>query len=122
MNLLGLAKKKIDRSCNVKSFRHAAIAFLPNGHILATEANRKGNGDISDFSMHAEEMLAKKLMRMHVKERIGRFTVLVARYRKADNSWAMSLPCLPCQGWFWEAGCDTIQYTGNDGKIRKLGS
>lgn len=111
-----IGRRKILKDCDIKRHRIAAIAFISNGHVIAVETNRKGSGDISDFSFHAEEFLERKLRRIKARERFGRIYVLVTRLGR-QHGWTLAKPCEGCARKLLKYG-STILYTDEDGIVR----
>lgn len=108
---------KIRRHCTVDRGRHVAFAFLQSGHILCVETNRRSaTGNITPFSVHAEEFLIKKLRKMRVRERLGIVDILVVRWDKMGG-WKMSKPCEKCENMMRKYGVRRIFYSGTGGDI-----
>jgi hypothetical protein len=117
MTILELCRAKINRSCDVKRHKHCAMAFSKSGKLIASATNRiSDDGYVSDWSLHAEEMLVKKLRKLHAKERFGFIRILVVRMPKGQE-WGMSKPCDGCQRLIEAYGVNEVSYTGEDGKI-----
>lgn len=117
MTALEFCRKKIDKDCDVKRHRHASMAFSRSGQVIASAVNRiYDGGRVSDFSLHSEELLIKKLRKIHAKERYGYIRVLVVRMPKAQT-WGMSKPCHGCQRIMERYGIDDISYTSEDGSL-----
>ena len=111
-----LGRRKILKDCDIKRHRIAAIAFMPNGRVISIETNRLGSGDVSDFSWHAEEFLARKLERIKARERFGRINVLVARLGR-QKGWTMAKPCDGCARKLRRV-VDIICYTDENGVVQ----
>ncbi len=117
MTILERCKEKINKDCDVKRHRHCAMAFSKSGKLIACSTNRiYEGGHISAWSFHAEEMLLRKLRKIHAKERFGFIRILVVRMPKAQE-WGMSKPCHGCQRIMERYGIDEISYTSEDGSL-----
>ncbi len=117
MTILDLCREKINRSCDVKRHRHCAMAFSKSGKLIACATNRIfDHGHVSDWSLHAEEMLIKKLRKIHAKERFGYIRILVVRMPKAQE-WGMSKPCDGCQRMIKAYGINEVTYTSESGSL-----
>lgn len=120
MTALEYCRKKINKDCDIRLQKHAAIAMSKSGYIIASAVNRKHNdGVVSDHSLHAEEALIRKLHRIKAKERFGYIRVIVVRVPKG-REWGMSKPCPGCERLLIAYGIDDISYTDNDGKLINL--
>jgi hypothetical protein len=85
----------VSERSNVRCANVSAIAFWGRGRkVVAT--NRRGSGASSPFSLHAEERLIRKLLKLKAIERWGMPSVAVYRYRK-DGTLGNSFPCTGCQ-------------------------
>jgi len=109
MNALDIGKNKIRKDCSIKRHKLVAMAFSKSGYLICTETNRKGSGNVSDFSIHAEEFLVRKLRKLSARERYGKIRVVVARMAK--SGWAMARPCGGCQKILSDYGITDIWYT-----------
>lgn len=106
---LDLGDRKIRKHCDIKRHKLVAMAFSKSGKLIATATNRRGEGSISDFSIHAEEFLVRKLRRISARERYGKIRIIVARLSK--RGWAMARPCRGCQKILAGYGIEDIWYT-----------
>ena len=119
MKALEFCKNKINRDCDIKRHKLAAIAFSKSGNIIASAVNRKGAGYISDFSFHAEEYLVKKLHKLRARERFGFIRVLVVRMGRA-TPWALAKPCNGCRNILNNYGVTEVHYTDSFGRILEM--
>lgn len=111
---LGLSK--IDKDCTVERGRHVAFAFTKAGNILALETNRRAtHGNVTEWTLHAEEFLIKKLIKLRARERFGTIDILVARWDKMGG-WRFSKPCVRCELLMKSYGVRKISYTNQDGE------
>jgi cytidine deaminase len=108
-DFLAIGQRKISKDCTIKRHKLVAMAFSKSGHLICTETNRKGRGALSDFSIHAEEFLVRKLRRLSARERFGKIRVVVARLSR--TGWAMARPCAGCQKMLTDYGITDIWYT-----------
>lgn len=112
-------RKYILRNSNIKIHRVGAVLFTSNGRVLAMAANKKGNGYVSEFSYHAEEMVLRKGAYPWRKARSKAY-ILVVRIRSGTASdYALAKPCEGCHQLCKEAGVSGIFYTTMEG-IRSL--
>jgi len=104
-------------NCDIKIHRVGAVLFGGNGRIFAMACNRKGNGYVSEFSYHAEEMVLTKGAYAWRTSRQKAY-ILVVRIR-GGSDWGLAKPCPTCHQLCSEAGVAGIYYTTVDG-IRSL--
>jgi hypothetical protein len=116
---INLGIRKIKKDCSVQRHQLVAFAFTRNGHIIGIDTNRRGSGEISNFSLHAEEFLVNKLLRIKARERYGQIFILVTRLGR-KRGWTMAKPCPGCQWKLREAGVNEVYYTNESGQIVKL--
>lgn len=115
---LGLGK--IRRSCTVENGRLCAFAFTSSGHIIALETNRRSTtGEITNWSIHSEEFLIKKLYKLRARERYGKIDILVARWDK-HGGWRLAKPCPKCESMMKDYGIRKISYTNELGEYVNL--
>lgn len=107
MNLNKTIRKALSKS-NIKRHKIAAVAIY-GGHVVVAQ-NMAGSGRSSDYSIHAEEMLLRKLRKLRFKERYGMPRVIVSRIRK-DGSEGSAKPCLSCEMQLERYGIDECYYT-----------
>jgi hypothetical protein len=120
MKILEYCKYKIDKDCDVKRHRLCAIAFSKSGQIITSAVNRIHNdGYVSDYSLHAEELLLKKLRKIKAIERFRYIKILVVRFAKAKG-WAMAKPCRNCESLLKLSGVQEVSYTDEFGTIQTL--
>lgn len=121
-----VAKEKIEKSfpqnshCR-SSHKLAAIAFTANGHVVSRATNRIWLGDPEKFSIHAEEFLIKKLIRIRAKERFGRLFVLVARWSPGIPGWTIAKPCENCQRLLDRYSIRGVYFTDRRGRVQRAG-
>lgn len=94
---------------DIRRHQVLAIARFPNRTVTAE--NRKGSSLSSMFSIHAEEMLLRRLHKLRAISRWGIPSVTVLRFKR-DGSYGVSKPCPPCMKQLLRAGIRKIQYTG----------
>lgn len=112
-----IGKKLIDRRCTVDKHKLVAIAFTDSGHIIATETNKKSTLSASGYStVHAEEGLIRKLLKISAKERFGGINVLVGRWGR-KNGWTLSFPCRNCAVLMQKYPVKKVFYTDSNGRI-----
>lgn len=119
MNIAAIAEDKIKRSSTVKIHKLAAIAMTKNGHFICCETNRQGEGIVSDFSLHAEEFLVKKLKKINANIRYNNIIVVVMR-QKRSGGFGMAKPCARCEGLLVGYGVKEVHYTDESGRITRL--
>jgi deoxycytidylate deaminase len=117
MTEMEMCREKIEKDCDILRHKHAAIAFSRGGMVIASAVNRRTTGGhISDYSLHAEEFLIKKLRKIRAKERFGYIRILVVRMPKAQE-WGMSKPCDGCQRMIKAYGINEVTYTSESGSL-----
>lgn len=92
-----------------------AICFLRNGHVLGMACNRKGNGYVSEFSYHCEEMVLDKTAYARKRARQKAY-VLVVRFLRSGE-YGLAAPCGACRELCKEAGVGVF-YTTIEGVKR----
>lgn len=107
MNLDKTIRKALSKS-NIKRHKIAAVAIY-GGHVVVAQ-NMVGSGRSSQYSLHAEEMLLRKLRKLRFKERYGMPRVIVSRIKK-DGSEGLSRPCYQCLRQLRSYGIFDIFYT-----------
>jgi cytidine deaminase len=118
MNPFALAEKRIKKDSNIKIHKLAAIAMTRGGHFITCETNKAACGSISDFSVHAEEGLVRKLRKINAINRYSEIVVVVLRLSR--SGWRMARPCNRCEGLLVGYGVKEIHYTNELGHIIKL--
>ena len=106
-------KKRIQRECDIKIHRMGAICFLRNGHVLATACNRKGNGYVSEFSFHTEEMVLERSAYARKRTKAKAY-ILVVRFL-SSGEFGLAKPCEGCYQLCKDEGIAGIYYTTVDG-------
>lgn len=120
MKILEHCQDKIEKTCTVKRHRLCAVAFSQSGNIIASATNRIHNdGWVSDFSLHSEELLIRKLRKIRAIERFGKIRVLVVRLAKSKG-WAMAKPCKKCEFLLRSYKVQEVSYTDDNGQIVDL--
>jgi len=110
---------RLKRHCNVLSHKLIAIAFTNNGHIITFATNMSIRGRIDHtFTIHAEDNLIGKLVRVKARERFGKINVIIAR--KGQKGWLIAKPCSQCQEKLNNYGISEIYYTTNNSIIKRL--
>lgn len=110
-------RRYILENCDIKIHRVGAVLFGGNGRIFAMACNRKGNGYVSEFSYHAEEMVLRKGAHPWRQSRQKAY-ILVVRIRGGAD-YGLAKPCEGCHQLCKEAGVAGIFYTTVKG-IRSL--
>jgi hypothetical protein len=119
-SLLSFCKDKISKKCNVRRAQMAAVAFTNRGHIIASSVNVGFRGSMTDnkdkYSMHAEEAVIKKLLKLKAKERFDTINLLVIRHSKKKGI-TCSKPCKNCSKQINKYGFNEVFYTDWDGVL-----
>jgi hypothetical protein len=110
-------RRYISDNCDIAIHRMGAIAFTRNGHIVAMGCNKKGDGYVSEFSFHCEEMVLEKSAHFRRTHR-EKLYILVVRIR-GGGDYGLAKPCEGCYQLCQEAGVAGIFYTTVNG-IRSL--
>jgi len=102
--------------------RHSvsALAFTRSHYLLAKRTNKMGSGWVSKFSLHAEELLLRSLVKIKAKERFGYIKVLVLRWSKGKKMWALAKPCKGCSTLLGKYGVDEVHYSNDGGALERL--
>lgn len=114
-----IGRDKIAKDCTVRQHQLIAIAFTKTGRIISRETNRLGSGDVSNWSLHAEEFLANKLFKINAVQRNGDIYVLVARLGRSKG-WTNAKPCDGCRWKLKISGVSAVFYTDDNGRIEKM--
>ena len=109
--------KKTTEYTDVKRGRVSAIAFTKNGHIITKAHNQKTPGNKSQWTIHAEENLLKKLIKINAFHRFGDIIILVMRF--SSNGVSMAKPCMNCMKQLRKYNV-SVFYTGEDGQILEI--
>lgn len=112
---LSKIKKKLKNS-DVRRAKIIALAFNNNGHLLSFSTNKVIMGHPRKWTIHAEEGLIKKLIKLRAKERFGKIDILIMRWCKTKK-WTNAKPCSKCMKAMNKYGIDEIYYTNENGKI-----
>lgn len=86
------ANKKRGGDC----WKFLAIALSHSGHIIAASSNAKGSGIVSKLSIHAEEFLIKKLLKIKAWHRFKGIQIVVLR-NSYSKGWHQVKPCSKCR-------------------------
>lgn len=108
---------KIKRECDIEIHKMGAIVFTRNGRVLGMACNRKGEGYVSNYSYHAEEMALRRTLRKrsYTKEKIYLLVIRVT----SRGTYNLARPCYPCYQLCKEAGIEQIFYTDVNGTISR---
>ena len=90
----------------------AAILFTRRGRVLGVASNKRGNGYVSEYSYHAEEMVLDKTAyaRRKARKEKTKLYLLVVRINKRGEL-RLAAPCYSCYQLCREAGIERIFYT-----------
>lgn len=115
---INLAIKRAFRESDILIHKMAAICFLRNGSVLGVSANRRGDGYVSDYSYHAEEMVLNKTeyARRKARKENAKVYLLVVRINRRGEL-RLAAPCRSCFVLCKEAGISQIFYTNVTGNI-----
>lgn len=105
---------KIAKYTDIKKARVSAIAFTKNGNIITYAQNRKIIGSKNRFSIHAEEALIRKLVKIGAFQRYKNIIIFVMRI--SSDGVSMARPCKKCAKLLSKYDVDVI-YTSWDGQI-----
>lgn len=120
LELVELCRKKVQKS-TVDCARVVAIA-VASGSPRAVAVNMRATcGGITPWTIHAEEMLVRKMRRLRLRERFGSPTVYVVRFNKAMQR-RPSKPCASCERMLRQYGFSDVWYVGSDGLFERLAS
>jgi deoxycytidylate deaminase len=97
-----------------------AIAYRKSGAIITYAVNKRVvniNGTSDKRSIHAEEMLVRKLRKIAAMPRFKYISVLVLRWSPGKMQWAIAKPCSNCMNELLRYGINQISYSDIDGNI-----
>lgn len=109
---LGKLKAYVDRNCDIAIHRMGAVLFTRNGHVLGYSCNRRGNGYVSEFSYHCEEMVLNKTEYQRNQRPKEKFYILVVRFLRSGE-YGLAAPCGPCREMCKEAGVGVFYTTAS---------
>lgn len=113
---LGGLRKYVLRNCDIRIHRMGAVCFLRNGHVLGYSCNRKGNGYVSEYSYHCEEMVLERTEYARKRAKAKAY-ILVVRFL-GSGEYGLAKPCEGCRELCQKAGV-TVFYTTVKG-VKKL--
>ena len=106
--ILRQAARAIYRRCDLRLGRHAAVVFIGR-HARVIGVNHKGEGRISDRTIHAEEDAINKALKLNVN--LSEATLFVCRIGGANKQWKNSKPCKGCDQLIKRYGIRKVVYT-----------
>jgi cytidine deaminase len=106
---------------DVKRSKIAAILYTTSGHILAAASNKAYWGYGSIYTIHAEQFLIAKIIRMKLisRHRLNDLNIFVCRVM-ANGKFSNAKPCSKCQALLLEAGLTNVFHTDDNGNIREM--
>ena len=115
-----IAIKNAWAKSDIAIHKMAAIVFTRNGRVLGVASNKRGNGYVSEYSYHAEEMVLDKTAyaRREARKKKTKVYLLVVRINKRGEL-RLAAPCYPCYQMCRSAGIEKIFYT-TDMEIRSI--
>jgi len=112
--------KQIALYTNVRRARIATIAFLKNGKIITSAYNRRVDGRHWEWTEHAEVGILNKLNKLCAFQRYSDINILVIRIFRKTKKLGMAKPCPCCRKKLNKYPINSIWYSDENGKIRKL--
>ena len=96
-----------------------AVLFTNSGNILAFANNVYFDGSDIKRSVHAEEFVLSKAIKIRAFARYNNLNLLVVRYKISNDKLAMAKPCKNCQKLIERFPELTVYYSNEQGKIVK---
>ena len=97
-----------------------AVLFTNSGHVITSAYNVYYDGDTEKRSVHAEEYLLAKTIKLRAISRYRKLNLLVVRYKTSNDNLAMAKPCKNCQQILKRFPELTVYYSNEKGEIEKL--
>ena len=110
--------KKLLFNCDIIRAKVLAIAMSKNNHIISFACNRMCRNGKEPWSMHAEEALISKLLKINARKRYKYIKLVIIRH-STKKGWTMAKPCEECSHKIDRFGFDEIYYTNSDGDFEK---
>jgi len=100
--------------------RIGAVLFTNSGYVITFASNVYYDGDSDKRSIHAEEYVLSKMLKISAISRYKKINLLVVRYKMSNNNLAMAKPCINCQKLLKRFPELTVYYSNEKGKICEL--
>lgn len=113
MNIQKIVKIAKDKWKRSDINRHKVIALALFGGKMLYAVNRRGEGRVSRFSYHAEELLVKKIQKERAIQRLGIPVVVILR-PKRDGQLGESRPCRGCTSLLKGIGVQRAYYVASN--------
>jgi hypothetical protein len=112
---------KVAQKSDVVRGKIGAILFNNSGNILASSCNKTLFGGKENFTIHAEEALLSKILRLKIIPRFreNNLNILVVRWKPSINGLGNAKPCVRCQYLLKKLGIP-IYYSAKNGQVEKL--
>ena len=112
---------KIAKKSNCLRSRMAAIVFTNNGRILTHSDNKHFFGHKKKFTIHAEEGVLAKIIKMgiHLRFKIKDLNILVVRWKPSTDALSNAKPCPKCAILLKRIGIRTF-HSDENGDIKKF--
>jgi len=108
----------IAKTSNVIRGKIGAVLFKDNGHIIVKSSNSVLLGN-KDHTIHAEQFLLLKALKIKAFSRFDNLNVLVVRWKKEDGSLGNAKPCIKCRKSLSSKALN-VYYSNVDGDINFL--
>ena len=97
-----------------------AVLFTNSGQIITFANNVYYDGDDNKRSVHAEEYVIAKMIRLRAISRFKGLNLLVVRYKISNDNLAMARPCIKCAKLLQRFPEIKVYYSNEFGEIIKF--
>jgi cytidine deaminase len=87
---------KSAKSSNVIQGKIGAVLFTDGGYIITSACNVKYYGDKDKNTIHAEEYIIHKALKLNAFRRFKTFNLLIVRFKPSTKAFANARPCEKC--------------------------
>jgi cytidine deaminase len=96
-----------------------AVLFTDSGNIITSANNVYYDGWGEKRSIHAEEYLLSKAIKLHAISRFRKLNLLVVRHKTSNDKFAMARPCVKCAKLLARFPEIKVFYSNEQGEIVK---
>ena len=118
LTILQRAIKEAKASTIVRA-KVGAVLFTSTGYIIVSAHNTILYGIKKKWTIHAEEFVLAKALRLKALKRFGKLHLLVVRYKPATDVLANAKPCEKCQELLRKAQIKVF-HTDSSGNIMEM--
>ena len=117
-----ILQKALDTAKNSEMERGkvGAVLFTNSGHVITFANNVYFDGDTDKRSIHAEEYVLAKAIKLRAISRYKGLNLLVVRYKTSSDKLAMARPCDKCAKILTRFPEIKVYYSNEQGNIIKF--